>query len=247
VGGVAAVREREDFHGRCGLARDGFDLSHGAVLIIFALNGEEGARDAREKFLDVPASEFGAEPDMVPSPERAGRVTMMAGEFFGHVGGFEFHFSFGDACDAEVFDEDMRREQDEAAELVMDGGVDEGDGTSVAVADEDWAFDFELREKIRQGIDRLVVHVGDGTRLGERIGVAVAVAGVDGDGTSGGGSDAGREIFPERDGAEAFVEKDEFGRVGVACGDAMDFDGAALHGESQMLIERCFQFSDLRR
>ncbi len=87
------------------------------------------------------------QPDVVPSPEGEGGVAMMAGEFLGEIGFFESQLRFRDAGDAEVFDEYVRGEQNESAHG-MRSGVDEGDGTSVAVADEDGIFDIQLREQI---------------------------------------------------------------------------------------------------
>ena len=47
---------------------------------------------------------------------------MMAGEFLRKVGGLEFCFGFGDAGHAEIFDEDMRCEEDESADVVVGPG-----------------------------------------------------------------------------------------------------------------------------
>lgn len=116
------------------------------------------------------------EPDVVPSPKRAGGVVMVASESGGKIGGLKFDFGGGDAGDTVVLDKNMRREQDEAAEMVVSAGVNEGDGGAIAMADEDGTVDLELMEKIGERMQRLVMHVGDGTRFGEEIGVAGAVA-----------------------------------------------------------------------
>jgi hypothetical protein len=54
------------------------------------------------------------EPDVVPSPERAAGVAMMACEFLGKVGGLENLLCFGNAGYAEVLNKDVRGEQYES-------------------------------------------------------------------------------------------------------------------------------------
>lgn len=115
------------------------------------------------------------ESDVVPSPKRAGRVAMVVSEAGGKIGGLKFDFG-GDAGNTEVLDKNMRREEDEAAEMIVSAGVDEGDGSAVAMTDEDGTVDLELTKEIGKRFERFVVHVGDGARFGEEIGVAGAVA-----------------------------------------------------------------------
>ena len=85
-------------------------------------------------------------PDIVPSPEGARGIAMMAGEKHGQIRGFESHFGSGDAADTQFFYEDVRSEQDESRQAVVSSGVDNSDGRSVAVADQDRILDFELTE-----------------------------------------------------------------------------------------------------
>jgi hypothetical protein len=82
-------------------------------------------------------------------------------------------------------------------------------------------------------MERLVVHVGDGAGFGEEIGVAGTIARVNGDRTTGSGGDANGEVFPERDGAEAFVEEDELRRARITGVDAMDFQAMAVNRECE--------------
>ncbi len=231
LGGVAAICERENFYRASGLAFDGFYLRHGAVLVVFALNGEDGAGDAGEIFFDVPAAEVGMEPDVVPSPECAGGVAMMAREFLCEIRFLESQLRFVDAGDAEVFDENVWGEQDESADVVESARVNQGDGTAVAVPEQDWIFNLHLLKEIGEGVEGFVVHVGDWTRLFKEIGVAGTVAGVDGDGASGGLGDVFGKMFPVRDGAESFVKKYELRRVGGAAGDTGDFERVPVDGE----------------
>lgn len=101
---------------------------------------------------------------------------MVASEAGGKVGGLKFDFGGGDAGNTEVLDKNMRREEDEAAEMIVSAGVDEGDGGAVAMTDEDGTVDLELTKEIGKRFERFVVHVGDGARFGEEIGVAGAIA-----------------------------------------------------------------------
>ena len=233
VGGVAAVGQGKNLDGTARLAGDGLDLRHGSVLVVESLNGEDGAGDAGEIFFDIPAAEIGMEPDVVPSPERAHGVAMMAGEFLGEIRSLESCFGFGDAGHAEIFNEDVRREKDQATHTVVRSGVDERDGGAIAVADKDWILDVESREQVGERFEPFVVHVRDVAGFGERVGVSRTIARVDADWASGGGCDTRGEVFPERDGAEAFVEENEFRCVLVVAGDAEHFEAAALYGEME--------------
>ena len=103
------------------------------------------------------------------------------------------------------------------------------------MADEDGILDLQLLEQIGERVQGLIVHVGDGARFGEQIGVAGAVTRVDGDGASGGGGDVLRKVLPVRDRSEAFVKKHEFGHMRIAAGDACDFERVSVNGEMEGL------------
>ena len=109
--------------------------------------------------------------------------------------------------------------------------VDDGDGGAVTVADQDGILDVEFCEQIGEGVQGFLVHVGYGSRLGEEFGMAGAVAGVDGDGASGGVGNFAGKLLPVRDGAESFVEEDEFGSVWIAGGNAVDLEVVAVDFE----------------
>jgi len=68
----------------------------------------------RKIFFDIPPAEVGMQPDVVPSPESAGGIAVMASEFLGEIRGLEADFCAGDASDADVFNEYVWREQHEA-------------------------------------------------------------------------------------------------------------------------------------
>lgn len=75
-----------------------------------------------------------------------------------------------------------------------------------------------------------MVHIADAASFGQDVGLARSVTRVDGDGTSGRGSDAGGEVAPVGDGAEAFVEEYEFGTFRLA-GYSEEFEVAILNGD----------------
>lgn len=104
----------------------------------------------------------------------------------------------------------MWSEKHQTAHAVVSSGVDESDGAAVAVPDQDRVLDLQFSEKIGQRVQRFVVHIADGTWLGEEIGVAAAIARVDRDRTSRGLGNARGEVSPVRDRAQAFVKEDEF-------------------------------------
>lgn len=172
---MTAIVESKNFDRPGALALDGFDLCHGSVLVLATLNDENRAGDSRQIFFDIPTAEIGVKPDAVPSPETASGIAMMAAELFRKIRSFEFRFGFGDAGHAQVFDEDMRREKNEAADAVV-RAVHERDGAAVTVADEEGILDFESGEKFGQDVEGFVVHVADGAWFGEDVGIPVAIS-----------------------------------------------------------------------
>jgi len=231
--GVSAIGELEDFDWAAYPASERLYLRHRSIFVFQSLNGEDWTSDSRKIFFNVPAAEVGMEPDVIPSPEGARGVLMVAGEPGRKVGSFEFDFGRGDAGDGEIFDEDVRRHQYQTAHLVMNACMDEGNGGAVAVADEDGIFDGELPEEIGKRVPGFVMHECDLPSGGENIRIAGTVAGVDCDGAPGGGGDPRREILPERDCAQALVEKDEFRGMRMAGGQALYLQ--AMTGDEESL------------
>ena len=101
---------------------------------------------------------------------------------------------------------------------------------------ENWILDLQLREQIGQRALRFVMHVGDAARLGERIGVAGAIARVNRHGASRGDGYTRGKIFPVRDGTQAFVEEYKFRRNPVEAGNTSNFKTAALHGDVESVL-----------
>src|ERR1700733_3415766 len=76
---VMAIWKRESLNRSCALLRDSFDLRHGSVLIIDPLDRKYWAGNEREIFFNVPATEAGMKPNVIPSPERARTIAMVSG------------------------------------------------------------------------------------------------------------------------------------------------------------------------
>src|SRR5579862_6345375 len=169
---MLAVWQRQYFDGTTALLADRFDLRHRSVLIFNALNGENGAMDSRQILFDVPAAEAGMQPDVVPSPERARGISVMARKKFGEVGGFESGFGFGDAANTKFFNKNVRREQGQSAQGIVRSGVNDGNRGTVTVTCQNRVSDTECREQCRQGIESFVVHVADSARFGQNVGVS---------------------------------------------------------------------------
>ena len=120
-----------------------------------------------------------------------------------------------DLREAHRLDEHVRRDGDHRAHR-MRGGMDERDRRPVAVTDEDRLFDPERVEEARQQLQRLLVHEARRAWPRRRVGLPVAVARERDDPRACLGGERGRELPPEPDRAEAFVQQHHRGRGGVA-------------------------------
>ena len=97
-------------------ALDRVDLRQRAVLVVLALDQQRRRGHAAEHVLDVPGAELGREPDVVPEPERALGVAVVARPSArrGPSSRTSSRASSMLATD-DVLDEDVRGEQDEPA------------------------------------------------------------------------------------------------------------------------------------
>ena len=171
------------------------------------------------------------QPNVIPSPEGSGSVEVVTTEFLRQVCRFEFHFGVGDACHAQVLDKDVRCEKHEATHTIVHSSVNERDGRSVAVPDQNWIIDLELLEKVGKRGEGFVMHVGNSAILREQVGIAGTVARIDGHLTSRGVGDARGKVFPVRHRAEAFMQKDELRSMRDVSRNVEDFEVASLDGE----------------
>ena len=177
--GVAAIREGKNFDRTGALGRDGLDLLHRAVLIVEALNNKHRAGDPRKIFFNIPAAEIRMQPDIVPSPECSRNVAMMARQFFREVRRLKFHLGFGNRCNTEILDKNMRRQKDEPADAALRASVNNGDRRPIAVADQNGILDLEILQKVGENFQALLVHVTDCAWFGEHVGISRAVTRVD--------------------------------------------------------------------
>ena len=158
---------------------------------------------------------------------------MIAAELLREVRALESGLRLGDALNADILDEHVRRHDHQPPDAAFHRRVDERDRSAVGMAHENRVLDAEPLEQLRQDFERFDVHVVDRARRAQHFGLTVAVARVDHRGAAGCRNRLLREIAPHRDRAQPFVEKHERGRIGA--GDSEDFELAALDGN-----EGCF-------
>ena len=100
------------------------------------------------------------EPDVIPTSERRIDIGMVPGQLFSKIGVSVGDFRGGNALNGDVLDKHMRRHEDEARDMAArSAGVDDRDRRTVAMPDEDGLVDAESIEQLRQGDQRLFVHV----------------------------------------------------------------------------------------
>src|SRR5271157_3118816 len=145
---MLAVREHQDlrrWHAR--LCR--LHLRDRSVLVLFALNAQDGTPDRRQIFFDVPRSKLRIEPDIVPSPKRCVHLLVVASQLLRQVGRLVVHLRLRDAGHAEVLDKHVRRFQNHRARpLRILPGKDERDRSTIAVPQQDRPHDAELVEQL---------------------------------------------------------------------------------------------------
>src|SRR5258706_184376 len=163
---------------------------------------------------------------------------MIAAELLREFRAFEGGLRFSDALDADVLDEHVRRHHHQPLDAVIRRRVDKRDRTAVGMPDQNRVADAEPLEQLWQDLERFDVHVIDRARPAQHLGLTVAVARVDHRGAAGCRSRLPREIAPHRDRAQAFVEKDQSGRISIGAGDFLNFELAALNGDAGMICLR---------
>src|SRR5262245_3084627 len=131
------------------------DLFQGAVLILFALNSQNGAVNTWQVLLDIPCPKIRAQPDVVPTPEYAIHVVVMARELAAKIRGLVSDLRGRDSTDRQIFHENMRREcHDTPDRTTAAAGVDERNGAAVAVSEKDGLLDLERIENLWQHNER---------------------------------------------------------------------------------------------
>jgi hypothetical protein len=104
------------------------------------------------------------------------------------------------------------------------------------VTDEDGILDVELRENFGQRVQGFVVHIADSAGLGQDGGISTTVARINSHGRPGCIGHSLREIFPVRNGTQAFVKENQFRGIGRAAWNPLHLDVMALHGQVETLF-----------
>src|SRR5712672_1544290 len=102
-------------------APNGFNVSYRSVFIVFALNDQGGAGNRAKESFNVPLAKLRIEPNVIPAAKHFVGMLVIARQFFTQVTGL-IHFAnrYG-ATEAEFFDENVRRLQNETANLLRPG------------------------------------------------------------------------------------------------------------------------------
>src|ERR1700730_14075564 len=118
---------------------DAADLFQRAVLVVSALNGEDGTGNPRQVLLNIPGAKLRMEPNVIPAPENSVYIVVIAPQSLPQARGLVGNLRRRDAGNRHVFDEDMRRKRDDAGyPPAAAASVDQRDRSSIAVAEEDW-------------------------------------------------------------------------------------------------------------
>src|SRR5438552_2134031 len=193
-----------------------------------ALDRQHRAADRREVFGDVPAPELGIAPDVGPAVEGSLRVAVVAPELVRQLGRFKSACGPDDRANADRLDEHVRRHRHHGLHLVPCSCMDQGNGSTVGVADQDGIFDFQAGKNFGQGKHGFVVHESHAASgLLQHVGLPVAVAVVHERAAAEGLSHVLREVAPLPDRAETFVQEHQHRPAAPLCPDPFILERAA--------------------
>ena len=109
-------------------ALNGFNLGYGAIFIVFALNDQGGAGNRAKESFNVPLAKLRIEPNIIPSAKHFVDMLVITRQFFTQVSGVIDFANRNGASQTELFDENVRRLQDESANFFgPSAGVDQSD------------------------------------------------------------------------------------------------------------------------
>src|SRR5215467_9439306 len=167
---MARVWQQRDFDGAIAFFLCGFDLLHGAVLIVRTLHDQHRHADIGEKLRDIPLAEVGIEPGAVPSLERVVDIRMPSRQARAQIAGLVRFLRLDDRGYAWIFREEMRSDQYKSADpvILMTARVDGGDRGTVAMAYQKATLEADRIKQARQCLARLVVHIGKRPRQRDR-------------------------------------------------------------------------------
>src|SRR5205814_1921676 len=146
-------------------------LFNSAVLILETLDRQHRASDLREQRFYAPAREIRIQPDVIPAPERAFDIVVIARELLAQLGIEKSKAGLPDAVEPVAFDKDERSHRHDRRHRSMRArGMDERHRGALAVPEQNRLAHFERIEELRQRLERLDVHEIDPERPGERLG-----------------------------------------------------------------------------
>src|SRR5262249_13570815 len=116
---MASVWQQRDFDGAIAFFLCGFDLLHGAVLIVRTLHDQHRHADVGKKLRDIPLAEVGIEPGVVPSLERIIDIRMPSRQARAQIAGLVRFLRFDDRSYAGILREKMRSDQYKSADAVI--------------------------------------------------------------------------------------------------------------------------------
>src|SRR5262245_54783142 len=190
---------------------DCIHLLRRSVFVISTLNNQHWACDSWQVLLDVPVAEPIAQPHIRPRLEQGVHVPSMMALEPGAKATRPIGVADGsNAGDGYVLDEYVWSLQDERPWRCQPGsGIDESDGTTVAVTDEDGLLDSECVEKPRQHFQSFAVHEAWRQRGVQRIRSTIAPSVVYECSITEASTEGGREVAPTRDRAEPLMQEDD--------------------------------------
>src|SRR5690625_147573 len=150
----------------------------------------------------------------MPAPEDVvGSIAMIASETAAEISRSIQFGSRRDASQRNWLDKNMRRLQNQASQARqrLAGGIEQSDRGAVTVADKDGFLNAELLDDGTQDFG-LGMEISDGPWQRRRTGSAVTGSGIDQRPAAGRLRQLLWEVTPQRDAAQAFMEKDQRGR-----------------------------------
>src|SRR5882762_3642158 len=140
-------------------ALNGFNVSYRAIFIVFALNDQSGARNRAEIFFNVPLAKLRIEPNIVPPAKHFVGMLMIARKFLWQVTRFIDLANRDGASQAKLFDENVRRLQNETANLLGPGAcVNQSDRATITMSKQNRPLNLQLTEEFRENHFRFMMH-----------------------------------------------------------------------------------------
>ena len=159
--------------------------------------------------------ELRVQPGFIPAAESIVGIGVPAREFPLQIRRFIGRFRLGDFDERKILDEEMRREQADAAQAAIGegAGVDGGDRCAVGMADEQPFAKADGVEQFRQGLFRFALHVVQRPGQGRRARLAVTGARIGEDSEPRGLSQPFGKIEPQAGAAKTLVQKNDVSSV----------------------------------